>query len=112
MCNLKHIEINGLGMPGVLRTRVPWIRQERLRRTKTGVMAVKEAFGACLAQKPAESPSDANRFPPPVNFGLLHGELAWRQRAGGHENRSNMKYFIERANKSIKHTPPGATSAK
>jgi len=32
---------------------------------------------------------------PPVNFGLLTGNLAWRQHDGGHEDRSNMKYFIQ-----------------
>jgi hypothetical protein len=31
---------------------------------------------------------------PPVTTGLLDGELAWRQHDGGHEDRSNMKYFI------------------
>ena len=36
---------------------------------------------------------------PPVNTGLLDGELAWRQHDGGHEDRSNMKHFIEWANK-------------
>jgi hypothetical protein len=36
---------------------------------------------------------------PPVNTGLLEGELAWRQHDGGHEDRSNMKYFIEWANR-------------
>jgi hypothetical protein len=43
---------------------------------------------------------------PPVNTGLTDGELAWRQHDGGHEDRSNMKYFIQWANKMIKHTPP------
>src|SRR5688572_2919294 len=43
---------------------------------------------------------------PPVNTGLLDGELAWRQHDGGHEDRSNMKHFIAWANKLIKHTPP------
>jgi hypothetical protein len=43
---------------------------------------------------------------PAVRVGLLDGELAWRQHHGGHEDRSNMKYFIEWANKLIKHTPP------
>jgi hypothetical protein len=38
---------------------------------------------------------------PPVNTGLLDGELAWRQHDGGHEDRSNMKYFIEWANKMM-----------
>jgi hypothetical protein len=32
---------------------------------------------------------------PAVNVGLLDGELAWRQHDGGHEDRTNMKYFIE-----------------
>jgi hypothetical protein len=36
---------------------------------------------------------------PPVNTDLLDGELAWRQHDGGHEDRSNMKYFIQWANK-------------
>lgn len=40
---------------------------------------------------------------PPVNTGLLDGELAWRQHDGGHEDRSNMKYFIEWASKLIHH---------
>jgi hypothetical protein len=36
---------------------------------------------------------------PPVKTDLLDGELAWRQHDGGHEDRSNMKYFIQWANK-------------
>ena len=31
---------------------------------------------------------------PPVQTGLLDGELAWRQHDGGHEDRSNMSFFI------------------
>ena len=42
---------------------------------------------------------------PPVNTGLLDGELAWRQHDGGHEDRSNMKHFIAWANRLLKHTP-------
>jgi hypothetical protein len=38
---------------------------------------------------------------PPVNTGLLEGELAWRQHDGGHEDRSNMKHFIEWANRML-----------
>jgi len=49
---------------------------------------------------------------PPVNTGLLDGELAWRQHDGGHEDRSNMKYFIAWANRFLKHTPPAATPSK
>jgi hypothetical protein len=43
---------------------------------------------------------------PPVNTGLLDGQLAWRQHDGGHEDRSNMKCFIVWAGKLIGHTPP------
>jgi hypothetical protein len=43
---------------------------------------------------------------PTVNTSLLDGQLAWRQHDGGHEDRSNMKYFIEWADKQLGHTPP------
>jgi hypothetical protein len=49
---------------------------------------------------------------PPVNTGLLDGELAWRQHDGGHEDRSNMKHFIAWASKLLKHTPPATTPLK
>lgn len=49
---------------------------------------------------------------PPVNTGLLDGELAWRQHDGGHEDRSNMKHFILWANKLIRYAPPDAAAAK
>jgi len=42
---------------------------------------------------------------PPYNTGLLEGELAWRQHDGGHEDRSNMSYFISWANKLIHYAP-------
>jgi lysophospholipase L1-like esterase len=45
------------------------------------------------------------RMPPP-NTGLLDGELAWRQHDGGHEDRSNMSFFIAWANRLLHHTPP------
>jgi hypothetical protein len=44
---------------------------------------------------------------PPVNTSLLDGELAWRQHDGGHEDRSNMSFFIAWANRLLHHTPPG-----
>ena len=49
---------------------------------------------------------------PPVNTGRLDGQLAWRQHDGGHEDRSNIKYFIEWASKQLGHTPPVAAEAK
>jgi hypothetical protein len=43
---------------------------------------------------------------PPMNQGLLDGQLAWRQHDGGHTDAPNMKYFIQWADKFIGHTPP------
>jgi hypothetical protein len=43
---------------------------------------------------------------PPVNEGLLDGQLAWRQHDGGHTDAPNMKWFIQWANKWIGHTAP------
>jgi hypothetical protein len=40
---------------------------------------------------------------PPVNTGLLDGQLAWRQHDGGHTDAPNMKYFIQWADKFIGH---------
>jgi hypothetical protein len=40
---------------------------------------------------------------PPVNTGLLDGELAWRQHDGGHTDAPNFKYFIPWANKFLKY---------
>lgn len=39
---------------------------------------------------------------PPVNVGLLEGELAWRQHDGGHTDGPNWKYFIPWANRLLK----------
>jgi hypothetical protein len=49
---------------------------------------------------------------PPVNTGLLDGELAWRQHDGGHEDRSNMKYFIAWASKLLNYTSPAVSPPK
>jgi len=43
---------------------------------------------------------------PPVNTGLLDGELAWRQHDGGHEDRSNMSFFIAWANRELGYKSP------
>ena len=43
---------------------------------------------------------------PPVNTGLLAGELAWRQHDGGHEDRTNMSSFLGWANRLFQHLPP------
>jgi lysophospholipase L1-like esterase len=43
---------------------------------------------------------------PPHDTGLLDGELAWRQHDGGHEDRSNMSFFISWGNRLLKYSPP------
>jgi hypothetical protein len=43
---------------------------------------------------------------PPVNEGLLDGQLAWRQHDGGHTDAPNMKWFLLWADKFIGHAPP------
>jgi lysophospholipase L1-like esterase len=43
---------------------------------------------------------------PSVNTGLLDGELAWRQHDGGHEDRSNMSFFIGWADQLFKYRAP------
>jgi len=49
---------------------------------------------------------------PPVNTGLLNGELAWRQHDGGHTDAPNVKYFIAWANKLIGYGKDGADKSK
>ena len=48
---------------------------------------------------------------PPVNAGLLDGQLAWRQHDGGHEDRSNMRYFIAWADRMLGVKRPAANDA-
>ena len=43
---------------------------------------------------------------PPVNQGLLQGQLVWRQHDGGHTDAPNMKFFIAWADAQIGHNPP------
>ena len=40
---------------------------------------------------------------PPVNQGLLNGQLAWRQHDGGHTDAPNIKYFIQWADGLMGH---------
>jgi lysophospholipase L1-like esterase len=49
---------------------------------------------------------------PPVNKGLLEGQLAWRQHDGGHTDAPNWKYFIPWADKFLDyHAAPWELSA-
>jgi len=47
-----------------------------------------------------------NALKPPIGFGLLSGELAWRQDSGGHTDVPNFKYFIAWADHWMKRPPP------
>ncbi len=49
---------------------------------------------------------------PPVNSGLLNGELAWRQHDGGHTDGPNWKYFIAWADKFIQHEHIATSAAE
>jgi hypothetical protein len=42
---------------------------------------------------------------PPVNVGLMDGQLAWRQHDGGHTDAPNVKYFIGWADKFMGRSP-------
>jgi lysophospholipase L1-like esterase len=57
-------------------------------------------------------PGDYRTAPmPPPGTALLDGELAWRQHGGGHEDRSNMGYFIGWADGLMGGKPPDGTPA-
>jgi len=47
---------------------------------------------------------------PPVNKGLLSGQLAWRQHDGGHTDEPNVKHFIRWVDQFIHHHPPHQSS--
>ncbi len=62
---------------------------------------------ALLGAKGLENEGDYHTAKmPPVNHGLLDGQLAWRQHDGGHTDAPNMKWFIQWTDKFIGHTPP------
>jgi hypothetical protein len=46
---------------------------------------------------------------PPVNVGLLEGQLAWRQHDGGHTDGPNWKHFIPWADRMLGRKPATAT---
>jgi hypothetical protein len=49
---------------------------------------------------------------PPVNTGLLDGQLAWRQHDGGHTDAPNWKYFIPWADKFLHRVPADRPSQR
>jgi lysophospholipase L1-like esterase len=48
---------------------------------------------------------------PPVNSGLLDGQLAWRQDDGGHTDAPNWRYFIAWADRFLGHTSQAGLQA-
>jgi lysophospholipase L1-like esterase len=48
---------------------------------------------------------------PPVNVGLMNGQLAWRQHDGGHTDGPNWKYFIPWADKFFGRKPAVASAS-
>ena len=49
---------------------------------------------------------------PPVNTGLLDGQLAWRQHDGGHTDGPNWKYFIPWADRLLGHASPVPSTSR
>ena len=49
---------------------------------------------------------------PPLNEGLLNGQLAWRQHDGGHTDGPNWKYFIPWADRMLGRRTNGVPSAR
>ena len=49
---------------------------------------------------------------PPVNVGLLDGQLAWRQHDGGHTDGPNWKYFIAWADRFLRHRSSSQPDAR
>ncbi|HLP16032.1 MAG TPA: acetylxylan esterase [Bacteroidota bacterium] len=67
-------------------------------------VAAGPAFRLLGAKDLGTSDDYQNEKMPPVNTGLLDGQLAWRQHDGGHTDGPNWKYFIPWADKFFKRT--------
>ena len=76
-----------------------WLDQQGSFMATVAAQPVFELLGA----KGLGVPDDyKNAKMPPVNSGLLDGELAWRQHDGGHTDAPNVKYFIQWADGEMK----------
>jgi lysophospholipase L1-like esterase len=80
-----------------------WLDQEGSYRATLAAGPVFRLLGA-HAIDVAEDYSTAPM--PPHDTSLLDGELGWRQHDGGHEDRSNMSFFIAWADRLFHYTPP------
>ncbi len=69
------------------------------------VIAAQPAFRLLGAKALGRSDDYKTEKMPPVNEGLLDGQLAWRQHDGGHTDGPNWKYFIPWADRMLKRAP-------
>lgn len=75
-----------------------WLDQ---RGSYKAIVAAGAAFKLLGAKDIGVSNDYMKEMMPPVNTGLLDGQLAWRQHDGGHTDAPNFKYFIPWANKML-----------
>jgi hypothetical protein len=66
-------------------------------------IAAGKVFKLLAAKDLGVSNDYMKEFMPPVNVGLLDGQLAWRQHDGGHTDAPNFKYFIPWASKNLQY---------
>jgi hypothetical protein len=75
-----------------------WLDQ---RGSYKAIIAAGAAYKLLGAKDLGVSNDYTKEYMPPVNTGLLDGQLAWRQHDGGHTDAPNFKYFIPWANKML-----------
>jgi len=75
-----------------------WLDQ---RGSYKAIIAAGAAYKLLGAKDLGVSNDYRKEYMPPVNTGLLDGQLAWRQHDGGHTDAPNFKYFIPWANKML-----------
>lgn len=75
-----------------------WLDQ---RGSYKAIIAAGAAYKLLGAKDLGVSNDYMKEYMPPVNVGLLDGQLAWRQHDGGHTDVPNYKYFIPWANKML-----------
>lgn len=76
----------------------PWLDQQGSYMATVDASRVYRLLGA---KGIAEGADYRTARMPPYNTGLLGGQLAWRQHDGGHQDRSNMKYFLAWADRML-----------
>jgi hypothetical protein len=77
-----------------------WLDQ---RGSYRAIIAAGAAYKLLGAKDLGVSNDYMKEYMPPVNTGLLDGQLAWRQHDGGHTDVPNYKYFIPWANKMLQY---------